>query len=336
VSRLRATLAGQHELLAAHAAARDAGLQVEEVFSPVPLELEGAAVSPMRRFVLAGGIGGALGALALTIGTALYWPLMVSGKPIVSMPPFLIIVFEVTVLFAALTGLAGFLAKARLPAFAKNTGYVGRFAEDAFGLVVACAEDRVAEASGVLVAAGAIEVEALDSEQPAPTKATPVGILLAAGLLAAAAQGCGLPVGLPTDMVETPAVHHDEELRVPAAGTLHRDGEVEVDRFLAAMMLQNPLPRDDATMTRGQRMFAIYCTACHGAGGRGDGPVAEYFAERPPTDLTSTRVRNQTDGYMYATLRNGGGNMPAYGHAISPEERWAIVHFVRTLQEPRP
>ena len=195
MSRLRATLAGQHELLAAHAAARDAGLQVEEVFSPVPLEVEGAAVSPMRRFVLAGGIGGALGALALTIGTALYWPLMVSGKPIVSMPPFLIIVFEVTVLFAALTGLVGFLAKARLPAFAKNSAYVGRFAEDAFGLVIACAEDRVDEASGVMVAAGAIEVAALDDEQRSPANAPRVGVLLACGLLAASAQGCGLPGG---------------------------------------------------------------------------------------------------------------------------------------------
>lgn len=338
MSRLRATLAGERELMAAHQAVRDAGLDVEDVFSPVPVELVGMPVSPVRRFVLFGGIAGGLSALALTIGTALSWPLIVSGKPVVSMPPFLIITFELTILLAAVIGLVGFLMNARLPSSKARPGYAVKFGNDAFGLVLSCPQDRVDEASGLLVAAGATEVAQLDEEARTGTNpgARHLGALLLIGGLAALASGCGFSVALPTDMVETPAVHHDEELRLPAEGTLHRNGEVEIDRFLAAMSLQNPVAPDDAAAQQGERLFAIYCAPCHGSGGAGDGVVAEYFGERPPTDLAGARVRNQLDGYIYATIRNGGGNMPGYGHALSPDERWAIVHFIRRLQERQP
>lgn len=148
-------------------------------------------------------------------------------------------------------------------------------------------------------------------------------------LLGAACSG-SLP--WTADMVETPAVHADEELRLPPEGSLHRSGEVLESRFRAAMSLSNPLPDDQATRSRGGELFAIYCQPCHGEAGRGDGPVAEHFGERPPADLVEGRTRGQTDGYVYATIRDGGGSMPGLGGQLSRRERWAVVRFVRSLQ----
>ena len=151
-------------------------------------------------------------------------------------------------------------------------------------------------------------------------------------LAALASWGCAGSLPWTSDMVETPAVHPDEELRLPPEGSLHTRGEVHQSRFEAAMMLRNPLADDEATRERGGRLFAIYCTPCHGTAGDGTGPVAKYFTERGPIDLASARARGQTDGYIYATIRDGGGNMPALGALLSEQERWAVVRFVRGLQ----
>jgi mono/diheme cytochrome c family protein len=45
------------------------------------------------------------------------------------------------------------------------------------------------------------------------------------------------------------------------------------------------------------------------------------------------RVANLTDGELYDVIANGKGTMPAYGARISPEDRWAIVHYIRALQQ---
>ena len=70
---------------------------------------------PLRFFALTGGLSGFLGGLGLTIYTALSWPLITGGKPIISLPPFLIIAYLLTILFGSLASFAGFLLLARLP-----------------------------------------------------------------------------------------------------------------------------------------------------------------------------------------------------------------------------
>ena len=313
---------------------RESRVDVVETYTPVPIEFDDEPLSSVRRWVLLGGSVGMLAGLALTVGTALYLPLITSGMPIVSMPPFLIIAFETTILLAALMGLAGFLFNAKLPSFTAGPGYHERFAAADFGLVVSCEEDRTDQIDELLVGAGATEVEQLDEPDPADVGRTGTSMMLGLVVLAAAAAGCGIE--MPNDMHETAAVHADEELRLPAAGSLHRDGEVPLDRFEAAMFTFPPERPEAASVASGERLFAIYCTPCHGMDGKGGGVVAEYFGERSPLDLTDVRARNQTDGYIYATIRNGGGNMPALGAAISPAERWAIVSYIRGLQAQRP
>jgi hypothetical protein len=78
-------------------------------------EILGARPSPLRFFALAGALGGFGGGLALTVYSVLSWPLIVGGKPIVSLPPFLLIGYLLTILFGSLGAFAGFLLLSRLP-----------------------------------------------------------------------------------------------------------------------------------------------------------------------------------------------------------------------------
>lgn len=72
--------------------------------------------SPLRFFTLIGALVGLLSGFALTMGTVADWPLVTGGKPLMSIPAFLVIAFELTILFGAISSFVGFLILARLPA----------------------------------------------------------------------------------------------------------------------------------------------------------------------------------------------------------------------------
>lgn len=85
---------------------------------------------------------------------------------------------------------------------------------------------------------------------------------------------------------------------------------------------------------RGQDRYEIFCTPCHGGLGDGAGMVPEVSGVgtiRPPT-FHEDRIRHMPDGQLYATIRNGVRNMPAYRHNVPVHDRWAIVSYVRALQ----
>jgi mono/diheme cytochrome c family protein len=92
---------------------------------------------------------------------------------------------------------------------------------------------------------------------------------------------------------------------------------------------------------RGRERFDIFCATCHGLSGNGNGPVHVRAASlgegtwTPPTDLTGATVVERPVGHIYNTIKNGIRNMPAYGPQIDPEDRWAIVAYVRALQLSR-
>lgn len=159
--RLLAVYADAGSAARAIVALRGRGLTRIESFSPLPdarIQTASAAPpSPVRAFTLAGGVLGCASGLALTIWTSLSWPLMTGGKPIVSLPPFLIIAFELTILFGALLALVGFLIQARLPR-GTAAAYDPRFSEDRYGVLVTASADEAAPARELLGAAGAEEV----------------------------------------------------------------------------------------------------------------------------------------------------------------------------------
>ena len=149
-------------LLEAIEQVREAGYRDLQALSPVPHHAIDEAlkkpVSPVRYFTLAGCLLGCLIGFTLTIATSLYYPLITGGKPIVSIPPFLIIVFELTILFGGLLTLGGMLLNARLPIVGVGPAYHPRFSEDQFGLWVRCADKDYETVTSLLKNAGAEEI----------------------------------------------------------------------------------------------------------------------------------------------------------------------------------
>ncbi|HMP17509.1 MAG TPA: cytochrome c, partial [Gemmatales bacterium] len=100
---------------------------------------------------------------------------------------------------------------------------------------------------------------------------------------------------------------------------------------------------DDAMMARGQRQYKIYCAVCHGTAGYGDGMVHRVATERaaggdlslwvPPKSFHDPLIASKPDGELFDTITWGKNKMMGYGYRLTPEDRWAIVLYVRALQK---
>lgn len=150
---------------------KEAGIAVGDVFTPVPVhgveELLAPGKSPVRFLTLAGGIAGMVGGLALALLTALVWNLIVAGKPVTAVVPFIVVGFEGTILLGALATLLGLLVFARLP-FRRfpSAGYRGAFSKDRFGVwIPSASEESEGKARALLTEAGAEAVETTGPER---------------------------------------------------------------------------------------------------------------------------------------------------------------------------
>ena len=115
-------------------------------------------VSAVRVFTLVGGLIGCAIGVGLSVYTMLAWPSVVGGRLGVSIPPIVVITFEMSMLFGALGGFLGFLVLGKLPRFRVSDGFDERFMDDRFGLVVTCDDEYADTVSTNLRLAGAEEV----------------------------------------------------------------------------------------------------------------------------------------------------------------------------------
>lgn len=158
-----------HRALAAASRLKGAGFAAPAVMSPIPLEgvdeVLGKKKSVIKRFTLCGAILGGIAGFTLAAGTAVLYLHPTGGRPIIPFPPFLIITYEMTILFGILATVIGFLVSARLPAI-RERAYVPEASVDRFAVAVSCAdEERLDRASTILRQAGAEEVRNLDVAQ---------------------------------------------------------------------------------------------------------------------------------------------------------------------------
>jgi molybdopterin-containing oxidoreductase family membrane subunit len=133
------------------------------VYSPLARhELEhavAAPVSPVRAFTLIGGISGCAIGAWISLYMSYDWPIVVGGKTIGSIPPYVVIMFEMTVLFGALTTLLGVVFNVLLAARHQGKiAYDPRFTNDRFGIFVPATAAQVAQVEGLLRKCGAEEV----------------------------------------------------------------------------------------------------------------------------------------------------------------------------------
>ena len=133
------------------------------VYSPFANHhIEDAALpgkSPIRFVTAFGALSGLTFGFALAILCSMDWPMRVSAKDVVSVPGFVVIGYECTILFGAIFTLIAMFHFCRLPDILRKIGYDPRFSDDKFGVVVGCGPDEVDHVVASLKHAGADEVE---------------------------------------------------------------------------------------------------------------------------------------------------------------------------------
>jgi mono/diheme cytochrome c family protein len=135
------------------------------------------------------------------------------------------------------------------------------------------------------------------------------------------------------------------------ARTLGVLGALPADPFTAASRTMGwslyrdaiPLAITPQTLKRGQERFNIYCAVCHDRVGDGKGMIVERGFTAPPsfhTDLArgfklrgaNLKLSDAPVGYYFEVITHGFGAMPDYADQIAPDDRWAIIAYVRALQ----
>jgi hypothetical protein len=152
---------------------------------------------------------------------------------------------------------------------------------------------------------------------------------------------------------QSPMFADGRAMRLPVPGTV-AEGKLEANEHLYRGSIDGkeaetfPMPVTKELMVRGQERFNIYCATCHGL--QGDGGNTSVVSIRAmkridattdppgwvlPLSLHKEDVRNQPVGKYFSTITNGIRTMPAYGPQIPPEDRWAIILYIRALQKTR-
>ncbi len=165
--------------------------------------------------------------------------------------------------------------------------------------------------------------------------------VIALGALAA----CGLLAGCRQDM-------HDQPKFIPQRGTdFYADGRSarpQVENTVARGQLHQdtyfytglqdgkegdgmPFAVTPAVLQRGQERYNIYCTPCHSRVGNGVGMIVQRGYSKAGNFHTA-RLQAAPLGHFFSVMTHGYGSMPDYSAQVSPQDRWAIVAYIRALQ----
>jgi mono/diheme cytochrome c family protein len=302
---------------------------------------------------------------------AVDYQLIISGKPIFSLPANIPVIFESTVLLAGVTAFLCVLVLNMLPEHYHPLFSVEKFKKatgDGFFVAIDASDPLFdqAKTTAVLKAAGAKTIDLVMGEKPSTAQLP--RFLIYGGLILVVATFLPLALfanarvsksrepklHLVFDMDHQPKVktqasskffENGQGYRPPLEGTVAVGNLRDDDHFDRGVVngawateLPTQVDASEGTMTRGQQRFGIYCAPCHGLAGGGDGPVARRASELgeskwvPPTNLTSAAVRAQPIGQLFNTVTHGVRNMPAYGAQIPVADRWAILMYVQALQ----
>ena len=134
-------------------------------------------------------------------------------------------------------------------------------------------------------------------------------------------------------------------MQSPVPGTIARGAQpfhfdaTPEDAIRAGEQLTNPFDLDSeqglASAERGQAIFQIFCTTCHGADGTGNGPVAQRGFPPPPSLLTGKSLQMK-DGQLLHVLTHGQNSMPQFAAQLPPDRRWDVINYIRRLQQDAP
>ncbi len=129
-------------------------------------------------------------------------------------------------------------------------------------------------------------------------------------------------------------------MRLPVEGTISQNNFFENTVYISGKdtnnnFIDNPELLTVELINRGEDRFNIYCAICHGDWGDGQGNITKYQYPIPPTSFHQDWLIEKKDGHYYDVITNGIRTMPSYKHQIPVKDRWAIVSYVRKLQESK-
>jgi len=117
---------------------------------------------------------------------------------------------------------------------------------------------------------------------------------------------------------------HHMTMQSPVSGTIARNAP------------DNGVPQPQQItremVNRGQTEFNTYCAPCHGRAGDGNGMIVQRGFPKPPSFFKDELI-NAKAQHFYDVITNGHGVMYSYADRVLPADRWAIVAYIRALQE---
>jgi mono/diheme cytochrome c family protein len=122
--------------------------------------------------------------------------------------------------------------------------------------------------------------------------------------------------------------HAMGDLAATSSGRHGDDVPAQLQAAQAAMALP---PVTAELLRRGQERYSIYCLPCHSPLGDGDGPIVRRGFPAPPS-YHQQRLRQAPDRHFYDVITQGYGVMVPYADRVAPDDRWAIVAYIRALQ----
>ncbi len=154
------------------------------------------------------------------------------------------------------------------------------------------------------------------------------------------AAGQSTPVATPVTPA-TPEVAAQVPAVVPPSAPMDGAAAPAAAALNLPWLAELPIEATEEHIQLGKTKFEIYCSACHGYAGFGDGLVSKRAASllqdtwTPPTSLHIDRVQKQPVGQIFHTITKGQGKMASYASSLTPKERWAVVLYVKALQRSR-
>ncbi len=351
------------EIIHAAKSVSDKGYKKYDVNTPYPVHGMDQAMklppSKLGYVALVFGLSGTIAAvLMMTWMMVIDYPNIIGGKPYFALPAFVPIMFEVTVLSAAIatvsTMIAVFFKFPNLVHPLHDTQYMKKVSSDKYGLYIQ-AEDELFnedEVKNLLAELGASEVEPVyfDNEEVNHEHKVLEPRFIGLLILVAIITSGSVYFSLNKLMFMTPFNWMMEQnkvrpqtistvfsdgyaMRPPVEGTVSRNEvpyQFKDNPEAAGKYLKNPLIPSEENISLGQTKYDIYCSPCHGYHAEGDSRLRGQFPN--PPSLHSEKSREWSDGSIFHVITEGQNIMPSYASQLTRQERWAIVLYVRVLQ----
>lgn len=304
-----------------------------------------------------------IGSIACIAAFAFEWwtstvayPLRTAGKPYNGWPGWVLVMVESTILFSTLTtGIGMLFAFNKLPYFGNpmlGSNAIADVTRDRFALMAA-SDHGALDVPGATEALRAVGAGALEVVYEPEHRRPGLGWWVRTGVTIAAASavaGVGTWWVIRTYPTIKPMVNMEVQPRLdaqrpdaffangrgmqrPPDGTVPRAYMPILDTVpdSSATTLVNPLPVTLAVLERGRAVFNLHCAVCHDRLGSGH-PWLDSTYQAFPVDLESDPIRAATDGTLYWVISQGIRTMPGYAADIPPDDRWAVVRYIRALQ----